>query len=65
MPLFSALERWHRRAATTAIDLLPWQLPKSGTITAHETTMALLTGTSGTGLKSTQFMTELFGPSSA
>jgi hypothetical protein len=66
MPLFSALGRRApssrddgNRSSALAITKI------RGAITAHETTMALLTGTSGTGLKSTQFMTELFDPSSA
>ncbi|HEY3047993.1 MAG TPA: pyridoxal-phosphate dependent enzyme, partial [Polaromonas sp.] len=45
-------------SAAAAIQILA----QSGAIKAHETTVVLLTGT---GLKSTQFMTELFGPSSA
>jgi threonine synthase len=44
--------------AAAAIQILT----KSGAIKAHETTVVLLTGT---GLKSTQFMTELFGESNA
>lgn len=45
-------------SAAAAIEILA----QSGAIKANETTVVLLTGT---GLKSTQFMTELFGPSSA
>jgi threonine synthase len=45
-------------SAAAAIEVLS----QSGAIKVNETTVVLLTGT---GLKSTQFMTELFGPSSA